>query len=152
MSLINSNLLFLVPGRYPIKSKLRCFIKHCTVLRGWAAWTGLLCTAHADLCIPDGFLCCPWHFSPCLLPPPRSENLRCPWQLIQFPQQRQHHCYGLGPLSLLNHKDQSGVPSTSLLCRPHTDTWAFVNSLVPECSIWIRKLLQIQLSWCRFVD
>lgn len=86
MSLINSNLLFLAPGRYPIKSKLRCFIKHCTVLWGWAAWTGLLCTAHADLCIPDSFLSCLRHFSPCLLPPPWSEDPRCPWQLIQFPQ------------------------------------------------------------------
>ena len=88
MSLINSNLLFLAHSRYPMKSKLRCFIKPFTVPWGRgcreSAWTRLLRKTHADLCIP-GSASGAGGMSP-VPPAPHpsplcSEDLRCPWGL-----------------------------------------------------------------------
>lgn len=86
MSLINSNWLFLAHSRYPIKSKLRCFIslsrscgaedaQKCLGPGSWGHVQILDAAFAADIMSP---LLTP---TPWPSPPLCSEDLRCPWQL-----------------------------------------------------------------------
>lgn len=123
MSLINSNLLFLAhSGRYPIKSKLRCFIKRCTVLWGWectwAAWTRLsaprrqVYASRMPSCAASGTPI------PSLLW--RSEMPVATW--YHFHHKSCLTAMALGPLLSRNYKNPSGVPSTVLMPWPHAGT------------------------------